>query len=177
MTQIADFLKPMGKDKLAMENPAVESNETLGDDYEGISSELLAKINAEEPLVRAVLALVGIDYDALIRMDNDSAYAQAIKARPTVLKQVAEAQSPVLEALTIALKFKPIADFRAKYGKTPDEMHKNITAEAMQNAQAQSTPKIEIGAPSFSAKRQVKPTVKTAENKISETTALNNIFK
>lgn len=177
MTQIADFLKPMGKDKLPMENPAPEQKETLGDDYQDISPELLAKINKEEPVVRATLALVGVDYDALIRMDGVSAYSKAIQANPQVLKRVAVAQSPVLEALRIALKFKPIAEFTEKYGKTPEEMHKNITAEAQAGAVNQSAPKTEVGVLSFSGKSEEKPVTDSAKKEAEQKMNLNHIFK
>jgi hypothetical protein len=93
--------------------------------------------------VRAALQLVGVDYDALISMDNGSVYAKAVAANPQLLQEVSRAKEPVLAALQIAVGFKPVADFTGKYGTTPDEIKAKMRAEfeAEQAAAASAQPK------------------------------------
>lgn len=108
--------------------PEASITETISDDY-NLSVEAQQKIIDTESLLREALALFGIDYNALVRMDEASAYAQAIQASPEVARRVAESSNPVLEALKIAVYFKPYADFQSRYGQTPDEIKANLRQE------------------------------------------------
>lgn len=115
---------------------------TLTDDAP-LPADKRAAIAKEEALVRGALQVVGIDYDALIAQEGQegkgSAYAQAVAANPSVLKQVMEAESPVLAALNVAMGYKPYAEFTAKYGADPAAIKAAIKAEALAEAQAEGS--------------------------------------
>lgn len=124
-----------GREKQPQE--VVTSNETIADD----APELIAlreSITQYESVVRKVLALMGVNYDELIRMDNNSPYAQAVNANPMLLTQVAQSKNPVLSALQIAMQFKPYAEFASQYGNTPDAVKKAIRDEVMAEVNADS---------------------------------------
>ncbi len=107
---------------------------TLGDDAP-LPANKRAAIAREEGVVRQALKAVGFDYDALIAQEaqegKSSAYAQAVAANPEILKQVLEADSPAVAALEVAMRFKPYAEFNAKYGKEPEAIRQAIRAEVM----------------------------------------------
>lgn len=106
----------------------VGGGETIADDGV-IPADRHSRIAEDEVLVRAVLAMVGVDYDQLIAMDGESVYAQVTRANPDVIQQVLNAERPVLAALQVAMGFKPIADFVGKYGSTPDDIKAAMRAE------------------------------------------------
>lgn len=101
-----------------------------------LSAAKMQAVVADEALVRPVLALLGVDYDALVAMDGKSAYSQAVGANPALLEQVLGADRPVLAALQVAFRFKPYADFAATYGSDPaqikDKLRQEVLAEMAQ---------------------------------------------
>jgi hypothetical protein len=107
-------------------------DQTVADD-KAVSDEVMRGVLADEALVRPVLELVGVDYDALVAMDGISPYSQAVGANEALLEQVMQAERPVLAALNVALGFKPYAEFVAKYGADPagikDKLRQEILAE------------------------------------------------
>lgn len=110
----------------------VGGGETIADDGV-IPADKQAQIASDEALVRAVLGMVGVDYDALIAMDgksaNPSIYARAVQANPALLQDVLSADRPVLAALQVAMGYKPVADFVGKYGATPEDIKSAMRAE------------------------------------------------
>ena len=106
----------------------VGGGETIADDGV-IPADRQTRIAEDEALVRGALALVGADYDALIKMDGESVYSKAVKADPAILKQVLEAERPVLAALQMAMGYKPVAEFVGKYGSSPEEIRAAMRAE------------------------------------------------
>jgi hypothetical protein len=146
-------------------SPEASITETISDDYD-LSPEVQQKIIDTESLLREALALFGIDYNALVRMDSSSVYAQAIQASPEVARRVAESDNPVMEALKIAAYFKPYAEFQNRYGRTPDEIKASLRREFEEEA-AQTTAPAEkaaapVEAPLFSRRAYgSKPTAKT----------------
>lgn len=109
-------------------SPEASITETISDDYD-LSPEVQQQIIDTEGLLREALALFGIDYNALVRMDGNSVYAQAVTASPEVARRVAESTNPVLEALKVATFFKPYAEFQNRYGTTPEEIKANLRKE------------------------------------------------
>ncbi|MBI1308722.1 MAG: hypothetical protein GC129_02540 [Proteobacteria bacterium] len=108
------------------------ANETITDDG-GIPANKAESILHDEALVRDALALFGVDYNGLIAMQtadgSPSVYAQAVQANPALNAEVAGAAQPVVAALKVAMGFKPVADFTAKYGTTPEDIKAAIKAE------------------------------------------------
>lgn len=113
---------------------AGKSTETIGDDGEA-SAGARAAIARDEPLVREVLRLVGVDYDALIAMDGVSPYSLAVASNPALIQDILMDERPVLAAVKVALGFKPQAEFAAKYGTTPEDIKKNIRDEVVADLQ------------------------------------------
>mgnify|MGYP006267984581 CR=1 FL=1 len=125
-----------------------QPDETLADDGQ-IAADKQAMIEADEDIIRPVLALFDIDYDALIRLDSVtdkedeagqySPYARAVQANPALLQQVMQAERPVLAALKAALAFKPYAEFAEKYGDDPqsirDKLREELRAEILGQSQ------------------------------------------
>jgi hypothetical protein len=125
--------------------------QTVGDDAP-VPADRQAAIVHDEDLVRQVLGLFGIDYDALIVMDGKSCYSQALAARPDLAAQVLAADRPVVAALRVALDYKPYAEFAAKYGHTPEEIKANMAKELQAAAPKSGTepaPRVAV-APPFS---------------------------
>lgn len=118
--QSADGASVAGGDSFAAE--------TISDDF-ALSDDARLSIQQTEETVRQVLKLFELDYDALVRMDDTSLYARAVQENPAVLAYVKQAQNPVLEALKIAIGFKPYAEFIEKYGKDPDSIKTAMRAE------------------------------------------------
>ncbi|TKW61620.1 MAG: hypothetical protein DI628_03060 [Blastochloris viridis] len=106
----------------------VGGGETIADDGH-IPADRQTRIAEDEALVRAVLALVGMDYDQLISMDGESVYAQVTRANPEILQQVLNAERPVLAALQVAMGYKLVAEFVGKYGSTPEDIKAAMRAE------------------------------------------------
>lgn len=110
----------------------VGGGETITDDGR-IPADRKAQIVRDEDMVRQVLALFGIDYDSLIRMDGkdgeDSVYARAVQANPQLLQDVLGSGNPVIAALKVAVGFKPVAEFTAKYGSSPEAIKAAMRAE------------------------------------------------
>ncbi len=134
----------------------VGGGETIADDG-GIPAdkqnpENLKRIAEDEALVRGALALVGVDYDALIAMDNASVYSKAVKANPEILSQVMTAERPVLAALQVAMGFKPVAEFVGKYGSSPDEIRAAMRAE-FEAEMAEKEAGRKVSGPVFSSSR------------------------
>lgn len=107
------------------------AKDTLSDD-QPLTADRTAMIKAQEALVRPVLALFDINYDALIAMDGKSAYSQAVRARPDLLQALLESDQPVLVALAVAVGYQPYAAFADKYGQTPDDIKARIRDEVKQ---------------------------------------------
>lgn len=106
----------------------VGGGETIADDGV-IPADRQARLTRDEALVRDALGLFGVDYDALIKMDGASVYSRAVQANPALAGEVLKAESPVLEALKIAVQFKPVAEFTGKYGSTPEDIKAAMRAE------------------------------------------------
>jgi hypothetical protein len=106
----------------------VGGGETIADDGV-IPADRQTRIAEDEALVRAALGVVGVDYDALIKMDGESVYSQVVRANPDVLQQVLQAERPVLAALQVAMGYKPVAEFVGKYGSTPEDIKAAMRAE------------------------------------------------
>lgn len=106
----------------------VGGGETIADDGV-IPADRQTRIAEDEALVRAALAMVGVEYDALIKMDGESVYSQVVRAKPDVLQQVLNAEQPVLAALQVAMGYKPVADFVGKYGSSPEDIKAAMRAE------------------------------------------------
>ncbi len=106
----------------------VGGGETIADDG-SIPADRQTRIAEDEALVRAALGIMGVDYDALIKMDGESVYSQVVKANPEILRQVLEAERPVLAALQVAMGYKPVAEFVGKYGSTPEDIKAAMRAE------------------------------------------------
>ncbi|PIZ30481.1 MAG: hypothetical protein COY40_04605 [Alphaproteobacteria bacterium CG_4_10_14_0_8_um_filter_53_9] len=110
--------------------PPVLTAETIADDGD-VSAEKAATIATTEAVLRPALHVFGIDYDALIKMDGASPYAQAVAAKPGVLQEVLSSDNPVLSALKVAEDYKPYAEFAAAYGTEPSAIKEKIAAEAL----------------------------------------------
>lgn len=132
----------------------VGGGETIADDG-GIPADKQAQIARDEGLVRQVLGLFGINYDALIKMDGQSVYSCAVKANPALAQQVGQAENPILEALKVAVQYKPVADFTGKYGTTPEAIKAAVRAEIEAEMQGKDAdvkrPVAEVG-PVFSGR-------------------------
>jgi len=131
----------------------VGGGETIADDGV-IPADRQTRIAEDEALVRAALAMAGIDYDALIAMDGESVYSQVVRAHPDVLKQVLEAERPVLAALQVAMGYKPVADFVGKYGSTPEDIKAAMRAE-FEAEMAEKEAGRKVAGPVFSGSRAV----------------------
>jgi len=99
--------------------------------------------------------MFGVDYDALIGTggegDQRSVYARAVAADPQLLKDVLEAESPVLAALQVAVGYKPVAEFTQKYGSTPEDIKAAMRAEfEAENAPVEAKPRAAGASPVFS---------------------------
>ncbi len=105
-------------------------HETITDDAP-LAADARAALARDEGLVREVLGLVGVDYDALIRMDGQSPYSLAVEAKPALVRDILRDERPVLAALRVAMGFKPMAEFQGKYGKEPDAIKAKIREEVM----------------------------------------------
>ena len=120
----------------ALKAKSGEVSETISDDSP-LDENQRQKILATEVIVRKTLAVFGLDYDQLIAMDNNSLYAQAVQTNPAILDAVLGAEDPVIEAVKIAVGFKPVAEFKAKYGDNPESikeaMRSEILAEMKEN--------------------------------------------
>ncbi|MFT7434148.1 MAG: hypothetical protein ACI9TY_001796 [Alphaproteobacteria bacterium] len=116
------------QNKPLSENNEIAIDETIADDFD-VSAEEFSKIQSSENDMRGLLKTMGLNYDALIRMDEKSVYARAIAANPAVLDFVKSSKKPVFEAVKIALGFKPYAEFMDKYGSEPADILKNIRSE------------------------------------------------
>jgi hypothetical protein len=81
--------------------------ETISDDAP-LRDPVRAKIVRTESVVRQVLALVGVDYDALLAPGG--AYARAVQAKPGLSAEVLAAEEPVLAAVQVALAAKAAAE-------------------------------------------------------------------
>lgn len=114
--------------------------ETISDDFD-LDENTRLNIEQTEDVVRDVLQLFGMNYDDLIRMDDTSIYAQAVRENPAVLQYVKASTNPVLEALKIAVNFKPYAEFMNNYGRDPEAIKKAIREEVMAEVNAQAKPK------------------------------------
>lgn len=116
----------------AIQSPAastqVGGGETIADDGV-IPADKQTQIASDEALVREVLGMVGVDYDALIAMDGKSVYSRAVAANPALVPEVLGAERPVLAALKVAMGFKPVADFVGKYGSNPEDIKAAMRAE------------------------------------------------
>lgn len=127
-------------DKMA--GKELPDTQTVADDSP-MPPELQQKIMQYETVVREVLAIFGLNYDDMIRMDNKSPYAQAVAANPAILQQVALSENPVLSALKIAAAFQPYTQFVEKYGSKPDEIEaairKQVLAEMQNKAEEQAS--------------------------------------
>ena len=147
--------KPMDNLLRALDEaaPQVSITETISDDYD-LSPEVQQRIIDTEGVLREALALFGIDYNALVKMDENSVYAQAVQASPEVARRVAESDNPVLEALKVATLFKPYAEFQTKYGKTPDEIKANLRKEFEAEMAGNAKPEEPVEAPMFSRRGQ-----------------------
>jgi hypothetical protein len=104
------------------------ASETITDDGKVNEAKRVA-IARDEALAREVLALVGVEYDALIAMDGKTPYSLAVQANPQLTSDVLQAEQPVVAALKVALGYKPYAEFVGKYGKEPGEIRERIRAE------------------------------------------------
>lgn len=136
----------------------VGGGETIADDGH-IPADRQTQIASDEALVREALAMVGVEYDALIKMDGQSVYSNAVKANPALLKEVLESERPVLAALKVAMGFKPVADFVGKYGSSPEDIKAAMRAEfEAEMASKEQVAKVE--GPVFSGK---KPTARASE--------------
>ncbi|MFZ2587742.1 MAG: hypothetical protein WAZ18_06475, partial [Alphaproteobacteria bacterium] len=129
--------------------------ETLADDGP-LAAGARDALGRDEALVREVLRLVDVDYDALIAMDGKSPYSLAVAANPAVVDDILKDASPVVAAMKVALGYKPVAEFTQKYGSAPDEVKAKIKAEVlaeMQGAPADAVPVVKRGVgPLFSGK-------------------------
>lgn len=102
--------------------------ESIADDT-NLDEKARRAIERDEALVRRALELFGVVYDDLIRMDEQSPYAKALKMQPDLLTQIANAENPVLAALEVAVGFEPYADFIQKYGQDPAQIKESIRQE------------------------------------------------
>lgn len=147
--------------------------QTLGDDGP-VAADTRAAIARDEALVREVLRMVGVDYDALIAMDGNSPYSLAVEANPALIQDILTDEKPVLAGLKVALGFKPQAEFSAKYGKTPEDIKANIRAEVMaelQGDKVEAKPAAKAAvAPLFSSRSGRAPVAK------QERTDLRGVF-
>lgn len=109
---------------------AGKPRETLTDDGP-LSADQRAWMVRDEGMVREVLGMVGVDYDALIKMDGNTPYSRAVKANPQLVADVAGSDMPVVQALKIAMGFKPYAEFMDAYGTDPKEIREKIKAEVL----------------------------------------------
>ena len=142
-------------------------SQTIGDDGDAPAG-ARAAIGRDEPLVREVLGLVGVDYDALIAMDGKSPYSLAAAANPALIQDILTDERPVLAAVKVALGYKPVAEFQGKYGTTPEDIKAKIREEVLADmkgdpADAQPVVKAAVG-PLFSHRaggKRVQPMVKT----------------
>lgn len=142
-------------------------SETISDDAE-ISEEKRQMIATVERLVRETLAIFGMDYDALIRMDGKSLYARVVSRRPEVLEAVMADANPVLAALKIAVGFQPYAEFVEKYGDEPEAIKKaireEVLAEMKQARSAQESGVVQTPTnPSFSGQKSPQNSVKKSQ--------------
>ena len=178
----ADSLKQLSEKLQGMSSSpfvAEEKEETISDDFD-MEPALMEKIKASENEMRDLLKSMGQDYDALIKMDGKSVYARAVAANPAILDFVKSSANPVLEAVKIAMGFKPYADFMEKYGSEPSEIIENVRKEIDGENMKEKKQKISgksdyeqaLNRPSFShATKSIK------EEKSDKVKTLEDIFK
>ncbi|RYG61712.1 MAG: hypothetical protein EON60_02485 [Alphaproteobacteria bacterium] len=129
----------------------VGGGETIADDGV-IPADKQTQIASDEALVREVLRLFGADYEALIAMDGESVYSNAVKADPSLLQDVLGSERPVLAALRVAMGYKPVAEFIGKYGSSPDDIKAAMRAEFEAEMAAKEDGK-KLAGPVFSSKQ------------------------
>lgn len=151
LEEIKKRLAALQGDGQTQASDKVGGGETIADDGH-IPADRQTRIAEDEALARAVLALVGVDYDALIKMDGESVYSQVTRANPEVLRQVLNAERPVLAALQVAMGYKPVADFVGKYGSTPEDIKAAMRAE-FEAEMADKEDGRRVEGPVFSGKR------------------------
>lgn len=170
MKELSEKLQAM-----QVQKKGATATETITDDFD-VDAERMKKIEQSEAEMRELLSLVNLNYDDLIRMDDKSVYARAVKVNPAILEYVKNAENPVLAAVKISLQFKPYAEFMEKYGQEPSEIFQNIKQEIEdQKAQPEKAmPSVEevIEGASFSQM----PSTKKVEDKNSEPLGLAQIF-
>ncbi len=111
LNELTKKLEALGKLK-----GSTQHLETITDDFE-VDADRMKIIEKSEAEMRELLGLLGVNYDDLIRMDDKSVYARAVKANPNILDYVKNAENPVLAAVKVSLQFKPYAEFMEKYGQ------------------------------------------------------------
>lgn len=170
LNELTKKLEALGKLK-----GSTQHLETITDDFE-VDADRMKIIEKSEAEMRELLGLLGVNYDDLIRMDDKSVYARAVKANPNILDYVKNAENPVLAAVKVSLQFKPYAEFMEKYGQEPSEIFKNIKheIEGKKKQPHKTMPAVEeiIEGASFSEM----PTAHKAKNKSSEPLGLAEIF-
>lgn len=179
LKQLSEKLTLMAvKNKPVVGTDEISNDETIADDFDASPDEIKKIQNAENDM-RSLLKAMDVDYDTLIRMDNKSVYSRAVAANPAILEFVRTSANPVLEAVKIALGFKPYAEFMDKYGNEPNEILKNIHQEFETKNKAKtdtSTTEIDVNEtlvrPSFS-----NVTTDKSQLKSSKTPSFNDIFK
>lgn len=122
---------------------ATDGAETIADDID-LPPEVQTQIMQDESVVREALALFNVDYNALMAMDDTSAYGRAVQMNPQILDMIAASERPVLAALKVAVEFGPYVEFMNQYGDTPeaikaamrDEMLADMKAEKQGEAKA-----------------------------------------
>lgn len=170
MQQLAEKLDALQSKK------GEKAEETITDDF-NVDADKMKVIEKAESEMRALLKLIDVDYDDLIRMDGKSIYSRAVSANPAVLDYVKNAENPVLEAVKISLQFKPYAEFMEKYGDQPDDIFQNIKneiegAKGQQKVEVKPTVEEVIKGASFSGM----PSGNSSEEKKSDASSLAEIF-
>lgn len=170
LNELAKKLEELGEQK-----GNTQHLETIADDFE-VSADRMKIIEKSEAEMRELLGLLGVNYDDLIRMDDKSVYARAVKANPNIWDYVKNAENPVLAAVKVSLQFKPYAEFMEKYGQEPSEIFQNIKheieGEKKQPQKAMLAVEEVIEGASFSDM----PTAQKAKSKSSKPLGLAEIF-
>ena len=128
-----------------VQNSKTVDNQTLADDFD-LTAEQAELIQTTEGIVRELFTIMGGNYDALIAMDGKSPYSRLVDENPLLSNQVKDAKNPVLEAVRLAVGFKPYQEFMDKYGSTPDAikdaMRKEIEEEFSKESSASEKKKL-----------------------------------
>lgn len=150
--------------------------ETLSDDVT-LADDRKQQIQRDEAVARSALALFGVDYDALIRLDDSpegtpSVYQRAIIANPGLQQAIFAAPSPVVAALEIAAQFAPFAQFQETYGDTPEaikaKLREELKAELLAAGEGTTSPNAsatDVPAFSTSARGAAPKQMSTAKRK------------